>query len=94
MTNPGDVEVKGRKAEIATQPPKSIRPKASPRRSACFGFLALRNRSASSKNSFCSRLSVAMAVLMSFTNIALAVTPRAFAKLRTCAATVAGKLML
>jgi len=76
------------------QPPKTIRPISSPRCLTSSGSEAFRKRSARLKNSCCLRLSASMPFSMSSTSIRFALSLRAFAKLRTCAAMFAGKLTL
>src|ERR1019366_7918873 len=76
------------------QLPKTIRPICSPRRLTSSGSEALRKRSARSKNSCCLRFSASMPFSMSSSSIRLALSLRALARLRTWAATFAGKLTL
>lgn len=76
------------------QPPKTIRPICSPRRLTSSGSVAPRKRSARSKNSCCLRFSASMPFSMSSSSIRLALSRRAFASVRTWAATFAGKLTL
>src|ERR1039457_2974451 len=76
------------------QLPKTIRPICSPRRLTSSGSVALRKRSARPKNSCCLRFSASIPFSMSSSIIRLALSLRALAKLRTCVATFAGKLLL
>src|ERR1035441_7177549 len=76
------------------QLPKTIRPNRSPRRLTSSGSVALLKRSARSKNSCCLRFSASMPFSMSSSSIRLALSLRDLAKLRTWAATFAGKLTL
>src|ERR1019366_486012 len=73
---------------------KTIRPIRSPSRLTSSGSVALRKRSARSKNSCCLRFSASMPFSMSSSSIRLALSLRALARLRTWAATFAGKLTL
>ena len=76
------------------QPPKTIRPSWSPRRLAASGLLSLRKRSARSKNSCCFRLSASMPFSINSTSIRVALSLLDFAIVRTCDATLAGRLTL
>src|SRR5213592_3295774 len=72
------------------QSPNTMRPSASPRRLASSGSLALRKRSANSKNSCCLRFSASMPFSISSTSMRLELSLRVLARLRTCAAVFAG----
>jgi hypothetical protein len=76
------------------QLPKTIRPICSPSRLTSSGSLALRKRSAKSKNSCCFCFSASIPFSMSSTNIRFALRRRVRAIVRTCAATFAGRLTL
>src|SRR6266446_5458341 len=80
--------------DLGHQPLKTIRPNLSPRRFASSESVALRKRSASSKNSCCLRFSASIPFSMSSTSIRLELSRRVLAMLRTCAATFAGRLTL
>src|SRR5262245_49641744 len=81
-------------SDLGHQPLKTIRPSSSPRRFASSGSVALRKRSASSKNSCCLRFSASIPFSMSSTSIRLELSLRFFAMLRTCAAILTGRLTL
>src|SRR5258708_33274915 len=74
--------------------PKTIRPICSPSRLTSSGSLALRKRSAKSKNACCFCFSASMPFSISSTNMRFALRRRVRAIVRTCAATFAGRLTL
>jgi len=79
---------------LGHQPPNTIRPSSSPNRHASLGSVALRRRSANSKNCSCFFVCASILSSISSTSIRFALSRRVFAVDRTRAAIVAGKLTL